>query len=181
MSITPSYRNTAALTIMKTRYTISFAVGILLCCLTACRATAPVAGTAVHNSVDVYHEQKSGVVSFEPDSATMRLLFECDSAGNVLLRALEQEQGKRLSLEAQLQQTAAGTLVEIDCKQDSLQKVIDRLREIIRESNNEVTTETIEVEVIPKFYKVCAWIVCIAVAVLVLRFVIWIAVRCRRI
>lgn len=139
---------------------------------TGCRTVVPIGNTSTNNTY-TYHEQKSGVVSFEPDSATMRLLFECDSAGNVLLRALEQEQGKRLSLEAQLKQTAAGTIVEIDCKQDSLQKVIDRLREIIRESSNESTTETIEVKVIPKFHKACAWIVCIEIFALIL----WIVVK----
>lgn len=139
---------------------------------TGCRTVVPVGNTSMNNAYS-YHEQKSGVVSFEPDSATMRMLIECDSSGNVLLWALEQEQGKRLSLEAQLKQTGVGTMVEIDCKQDSLQKVIDRLREILRESSNEATTETIEVKVIPKFHKACAWIVCIEIFALIL----WIVVK----
>lgn len=145
---------------------------ILFVLLIGCRTVVPIGNTSMNNAY-AYHEQKSGVVSFEPDSATMRMLIECDSAGNVLLRALEQEQGKRLSLEAQLKQTAAGTIVEIDCKQDSLQKVIDCLREVIRESSNESTTETIEVKVIPKFHKACAWIVCVEIFALIL----WIVVK----
>lgn len=145
---------------------------LVLLIVTGCRTVVPIGNTSTNNAY-AYHEEKSGVVSFDPDSATMRMLIECDSAGNVLLRALEQEQGKRLSLEAQLKQTAAGTIVEIDCKQDSLQKVIDRLREIIRESSNEVTTETIEVKVIPKFHKACAWIVIIEIFALIL----WIVVK----
>lgn len=149
--------------------------------LASCRATAPVVGTAVHNIIDVYHERKDSVVSFEPDSATMRMLFECDSAGNVLMRTLEQEQGKRLSLEAQLKRTAAGTMVEIDCKQDSLQKVIEGLHERLCMLQNQSETKVVRERYIPTFHKVCAWIVCIAVAVLVLWLIVWIAVRCRRI
>lgn len=154
---------------------------LLALVLASCRSTAPVVGTAVHNNMDVYHERKDNVVSFEPDSATMRMLFECDSAGNVLLRALEQEQGKRLSLEAQLKQTVAGTMVEIDCKQDSLQKVIEGLHERLCMLQNQSETKVVRERYIPTFHKVCAWIVCIAIAVLVLWLIVWIAVRCRRI
>ena len=42
-------------------------------------------------------------------------------------------------------------------------------------------TQVQQVRYIPTFHKVCAWIVCIAVAVLVLWLIVWIAVRCRRI
>ena len=42
-------------------------------------------------------------------------------------------------------------------------------------------TQVQQVRYIPTFHKVCAWIVCIAVAVLVLWLIVWIAVRCRRV
>lgn len=42
-------------------------------------------------------------------------------------------------------------------------------------------TQVQQVRYIPTFHKVCTWIVCIAVAVLVLWLIVWIAVRCRRI
>jgi hypothetical protein len=41
--------------------------------------------------------------SVDADSAYAALWFQCDSVGNVLLVALEQEQGKRTSLELQLE------------------------------------------------------------------------------
>lgn len=38
------------------------------------------------------------VVTFAPDSALMRALFECDSAGNVLMSELQTAQGQRVSV-----------------------------------------------------------------------------------
>ena len=42
-------------------------------------------------------------------------------------------------------------------------------------------TQVQQVRYIPVFHKVCTWIVCLTAAALILWFLVWIAVRCRRI
>lgn len=145
-----------------------------------CRTTQPIVQEKYQHD-SIYIERHDTLVKIEPDKASMRLLVECDSAGNVLLLALEQEQGKRLALQAQLTQQDQGTMLTIDCKQDSLIKVIEGLRERISLLQDNSETKVVREKYVPPFYKWCAWIVCIAVAVLVLWFIIWVAVRCRRI
>jgi hypothetical protein len=92
--------------------------GIILAWLiTACKIPKlPVAETI--NNTEVKHDstthtttetevketiKESDVAqSVDADSAYAALQFECDSLGNVLLKSLEQEQGKRTNLELQL-------------------------------------------------------------------------------
>ena len=140
--------------------------------LQSCRSVQPcVVGANTHDSVYVYVENTDTMVVVEPDSASMRALLECDSMGNVLLRELEQEQGRNIALSA----TLKGNVITVDCKQDSLQQLVNRLREVVREYETNDTKEVVTVEVVPKYYRFCSWAFWIVVAILLIRLAWWIA------
>ena len=140
--------------------------------LSACKSVAPcVVGTNTHDSVYVYVENKDTLVVVEPDSASMRALLECDSMGNVLLRELEQEQGRNIALSA----TLKGNVLTVDCKQDSLQQLVSRLREVVRAYEANDTKELVTVDVVPKYYRFCSWAFWIVVAVMLIRLAWWLA------
>lgn len=57
------------------------------------------------------------IVAIAPDSASIKALLECDSAGNVLIRELTEAQGKNVKLQLSLQQASGNGVVTIDCTQ----------------------------------------------------------------
>lgn len=146
----------------------------ILCCvfLGGCKTVAPcVVGTNTHDSVYVYVENTDTLVVVEPDSASMRALLECDSMGNVLLRELEQEHGRNIALSS----TLKGNVLTVDCKQDSLQQLVNRLREVVREYETNDTKEVVTVEVVPKYYSFTSWAFWIVVAIMLIRLAWWLA------
>lgn len=66
-------------------------------CGQSCRGSRT-ASNSTHDTC--YYERLTvdTVVRFEADSALMRALFECDSAGNVLMTELQTVQGQRVSV-----------------------------------------------------------------------------------
>lgn len=148
---------------------------ILAWLMTACKTPQPIVQTEVKEVV-IEREVRDTIVTIAPDSASIKALLECDSAGNVLIKELQEEQGKNVSLQAQLKNTNKGTALVIDCKQDSLEKVIALQNEKIQELNNNKQTETIEVKYIPAFVKVMAWIG----GALTLLLLIWVVLKVYR-
>lgn len=138
----------------------------------SCRSVQPcVVGTNTHDSVYVYVENTDTMVVVEQDSASMMALLECDSMGNVLLRELEQEQGRNIALSSRLK----GNVLTVDCKQDSLQQLVNRMREVVRAYEANDTKEVVTVEVVPKYYRFTSWAFWIVVAVMLIRLAWWIA------
>ena len=75
--------------------------------------------------------------SVDADSAYAKLRFECDSLGNVLLVALEQEQGKRTSLELQLKDN----ILKIQAIQEQFEVIVKGLKrdkEVLIKENTEL-------------------------------------------
>ena len=126
-----------------------------------CRTPQPIVQTEV-KEVLVERTITDTIVTIAPDSASIRALLECDSAGNVLIKELEEVQGKNVSLALALKNSqknkSTATMIVIDCKQDSLEKVIALKDETIKELSNNKQTETIEVKYIPSFVKWLAWV-----------------------
>lgn len=114
------------------------------------------------------------IVTIAPDSASIKALLECDSAGNILIKELEEAHGKNVSLALALKNAKGKTAtLSVDCKQDSLEKVIELKDETIKELSNNKQTETVEVKYIPAFVQVFAWIGGSAVLLLL----IWIVLK----
>ena len=123
--------------------------------------------------------------SVDADSAYAALQFECDSLGNVLIRALEQEQGKRTSLELQLKDN----ILKIQAIQEQFEVIVKGLKrdkEVLIKENTELKEKLSSVQSqekqepvivekpIPDIVKWLAWIGGAAILYLVLRFALWI-------
>lgn len=75
--------------------------------------------------------------SVDADSAYAALQFKCDSLGNVLLVALEQEQGKRTNLELQLKDN----ILKIQAIQEEFEVIVKGLKrdkEVLIKENTEL-------------------------------------------
>lgn len=123
--------------------------------------------------------------SVDADSAYAALQFECDSLGNVLLVALEQEQGKRTNLELQLKDN----ILRIQAIQEEFEVIVKGLKrdkEVLIKENTELKEklsstqsqekqEPVIVEKpIPAIVRWLAWIGGAAILYVVLRFALWI-------
>ena len=141
----------------------------------SCRTPQPIVQTEV-KEVLVERTITDTIVTIAPDSASIKALLECDSAGNVLIKELQEVQGKNVSLALALKNSQKGkpATLAIDCKQDSLEKVIALKDETIKELTNNKQVETIEVKYIPDFVKWLAWIGGAAILYVVLRIALWV-------
>lgn len=142
-------------------------------CLFGCNTTQPIVQTEVKEVV-VEREVRDTIVTILPDSASIKALLECDSAGNVLIKELQEEQGKNVKLQLSLEQASGNGVVTVDCKQDSLEMVIALQNEKIQELNNNKQTETIEVKYIPDVVKWLAWIGAAAILYVLIRVALWV-------
>ena len=125
-----------------------------------CKTPQPIVQTEV-KEVLVERTITDTIVTIAPDSASIRALLECDSAGNVLIKELEEVQGKNVSLALALKNSSKGKPIgtlSVDCKQDSLEEVIALKDETIKELSNNKQVETVEVKYIPAIVKWLAWI-----------------------
>lgn len=152
---------------------ILVAIAVWMC---SCKTPQPIV-QEVTKEVVVEREVRDTIVTILPDSASIKALLECDSAGNVLIKELQEVQGKNVSLQAQLKNTNKGTAIVIDCKQDSLEKVIAIQEEQIKELNSNKQTEVKEVKYIPAFYKWSAWVCWGMIAIIILRIAFWVYKR----
>lgn len=123
--------------------------------------------------------------SVDADSAYAKLRFECDSVGNVLLVALEQEQGKRTNLELQLKDN----ILKIQAIQEQFEVIVKgfkRDKEVLIKENTELKEKLSSVqsqekqepvivkEPIPAIVRWFAWIGGAAILYVLLRIALWI-------
>ena len=148
---------------------------ILAWLITACKTPQPIVQTEV-KEVLIEREVRDTIVTTEPDSASIKALLECDSAGNVLIRELQEAQGKNVSLALALKNSQKGkpATLSVDCKQDSLEKVIALKDETIKELSNNKQVETVEVKYIPEVVKWFAWIGAFFVVFYLIKIGLWV-------
>lgn len=123
--------------------------------------------------------------SVDADSAYAALQFECDSLGNVLLKSLEQEQGKRISLELQLKDN----ILKIQAIQEQFEVIVKGLKrdkEVLIKENTELKEKLSSVQSqekqkpvivekpIPAIVRWLAWIGGAAVFYVLLRIALWV-------
>ena len=141
--------------------------------VTSCKTPQPIVQTEV-KEVIVEREVRDTIVTILPDSASIKALLECDSAGNVLIRELTEAQGKNVKLQLSLQQASGNGVVTIDCKTDSLERVITLQNEKISELSNNKQVETVEVKYIPEVVKWFAWIGAFFVVFYLVKIGLWV-------
>lgn len=125
--------------------------------------------------------------SVDADSAYAALQFECDSLGNVLMRALEQEQGKRTSIELQLKDN----ILKIQAIQEEFEIIVKGLKrdkEVLIKENTELKEklssvqsqekqEPIVVKEVPGWVNWVKWLAVVGVGFILyylIRFAIWV-------
>ena len=148
-------------------------VALLVTILPSCKTPQPIVQTEFKEVV-VEREVRDTIVTIAPDSASIKALLECDSAGNVLIRELTEAQGKNVKLQLSLEQASGNGVVTIDCKQDSLEKVIALKDETIKELSNNKQVETIEVKYIPEVVKWFAWIGAAFLVIYLVKIALWV-------
>ena len=126
-------------------------VAMLVAMLQSCKTPKPVAETI--SNTEVKHDSTTNTTteittnetikesdvaqSVDADSAYAALQFRCDSVGNVLLVALEQEQGKRTNLELQLKDN----ILKIQAIQEEFEIIVKGLKrdkEVLIKENTEL-------------------------------------------
>lgn len=148
-------------------------VAMLAWMLKSCKSPQPIMQTEV-KEVIVEREVRDTIVTIAPDSAIIKALLECDSAGNVLIRELQEEQGKNVKLQLSLEQASGNGVVTVECKQDSLERVIALQNEKIKELSNNKQVETVEVKYIPDVVKWFAWIGAFFVVFYLVKIGLWV-------
>ena len=125
--------------------------------------------------------------SVDADSAYAALQFECDSLGNVLMKSLEQEQGKRTSLELQLKDN----ILKIQAIQEEFKiivKGLQRDKEVLIKENTELKEklssvqseekqEPIIVKEVPGWVNWVKWLAVVGAGFILyylIRFAIWV-------
>ena len=156
-------------------------VALLVTILPSCKTPEPIVQTEFKEVV-VEREVRDTIVTIQPDSASIKALLECDSAGNVLIKELQESQGKNMALELLLrgyknkpnEPSKPITELLVDCKQDSLERVVELQNEKISELSNNKQTETIEVKYIPDVVKWFAWIGAFFVVFYLVKIGLWV-------
>lgn len=179
---------------------IGIVIAVVLClAMLGCNTPKPVAETI--SNTEVKHDstthtttetevketiKESDVAqSVDADSAYAALQFECDSLGNVLLKSLEQEQGKRTNLELQLKDN----ILKIQAIQEEFEIIVKGLKrdkEVLIKENTELKEKLSNVQSqekqepvivekpIPAIVRWLAWVGAGAILYVILRFALWI-------
>ena len=123
--------------------------------------------------------------SVDADSAYTALQLSCDSMGNVLINALEQEQGKRTSLEVQLKDN----ILKIQAIQEEFEIIVKGLKrdkEVLIKENTELKEKLSSVQSqekqepvivekpIPDIVKWFAWIGAFFVVFYLVKIGLWV-------
>ena len=147
----------------------------VLCCVfffSGCKTQQPIV-TETNTNTLIEREQVDSLIKVAADRARAQLALECDSLGNVHIRELNTLQGERTRLEIALRAALEAAnqqpqtqpnqpakpahtpvfMLDVDCKSDSLQLLVNKLRERIREIESSNHTETVEVKVVPPYYR----------------------------
>ena len=174
-------------------------VAMLVWMLQGCKTQQPVAETI--SNTEVKHDSTTNTTteittnetikesdvaqSVDADSAYAALRFQCDSVGNVLLVALEQEQGKRTSLELQLKDN----ILKIQAIQEQFEVIVKGLKrdkEVLIKENTELKEKLSSVQSqekqepvivdkpIPAIVKWLAWIGAFFIVFYLVKIGLWV-------
>lgn len=102
----------------------------------------------------------------EPDTAALRLLVECDSNFQAVVRELEVANGERINASAKATNNGGALLVDVECKEDSLRVLVEQLRETIRTTSAHKEVQVVKEKYIPQFSKFTMWWFGITAAIL---------------
>lgn len=122
---------------------------------------------------EVRKEIRDTVSVVSPDTASIRMLLQCDSAGNVLIRELETERGRRITAEANLIRAGDNTSLIVDCKEDSLMQIIRKYKTEIEQLKSTERIVEKPIKYVPGYYKFCSWAFWVIFAIIAARTALW--------
>ena len=102
-------------------------------------------------------ERRDTAYMVAPDSAALRLLVECDSNFQAVVRELEVANGERINASAKTERMGNAAAITIDCKEDSLRVLVEQLRETIRTMSAHQEVRVVKEKYIPPFAKFTMW------------------------
>ena len=146
------------------RAVVAFAVLIAVACFSSCRCPECVTTSETEHIVEVRTHDTTIVT--EADSASIRALFRCDSAYNVVMYELVTMQGERIEASVNAQKHGKDLAISLDCKEDSLLHEL-QLRDSIISTTTHNTT-IIREKYVPGYYKFCSWGFWILLVVLII-------------
>lgn len=182
---------------MKTKLILALLVIGMAACYTQQPVTETTSNTEVRNdsvtnttteiTTNETIKESDVAQSVDADSAYAKLRFECDSLGNILLVALEQEQGKRTSLELQLKDN----ILKIQAIQEEFEIIVKGLKrdkEVLIKENTELKEklssvqsqekqEPVIVKEVPAWVEWVKWLAVIGAGFIlyyVIRIVLWV-------
>ena len=143
-----------------------------------------VTNTTTETEVKETIKESDVAQSVDADSAYAALQFKCDSVGNVLLVALEQEQGKRTSLELLLKDN----VLKIKAIQEEFEVIVKGLKrdkEVLIKENSELKEklssvqsqekqEPVVIKYIPQAVKWLAGIGAFFIVFYLVKFGLWV-------
>lgn len=124
--------------------------------------------TSTRDSVFVERtiERRDTAYMVAPDTAALRLLVECDSNFQAVVRELEVANGERIKASAKTESSGGALLVDVECKEDSLRVLVEQLRETIRTMSAHQEVQVVKEKYIPSFAKFTMWWFGITAAIL---------------
>lgn len=124
--------------------------------------------TSTRDSVFVERtiERRDTAYMVAPDTAALRLLVECDSNFQAVVRELEVANGERINASAKTESNGGALLVDVECGEDSLRVLVEQLRETIRTTSAHQEVQVVKEKYIPPFAKFTMWWFGITAAIL---------------
>ena len=124
------------------------AVLLLFGFLCSCKCPCSTISSETIDTTDINVRTREIPIKIEADSASIKALLRCDSAYNVVLEELATLQGARIKADASVQmQPDGGMTLNINCKEDSLLRIIQAQDSIIKHLRSHKEVERVEVEV----------------------------------
>lgn len=126
-------------------------IAILWFCIAVAGCKCPECLTTTETERIVKVVERDTTILTKADSASIKALFKCDSAYNVVMFELVSMQGERIEASVNAQKQGKNLAISLDCREDSLEQEIHLRDSIISTTKNNTTV--IREKYVPAYYK----------------------------
>ena len=122
---------------------------LAMCSMNSCKCPECLTTTETERIVKVV--ERDTTILTKADSASIKALFKCDSAYNVVMFELVSMQGERIEASVNATKQGKNLAISLDCREDSLEQEIHLRDSIISTTKNNTTV--IREKYVPAYYK----------------------------
>lgn len=122
---------------------------LVMCSMNSCKCPECLTTTETERIVKVV--ERDTTILTKADSASIKALFKCDSAYNVVMFELVSMQGERIEASVNATKQGKNLAISLDCREDSLEQEIHLRDSIISTTKNNNTV--IREKYVPAYYK----------------------------